>query len=54
VLRKILIEGLAHAWSGGDDQFEFNDREGPAASRLIVDFVTQYRCEIDRADRADP
>lgn len=50
VLRKILIEGLAHAWSGGDDHLEFNDAEGPAASRLIVDFVTQHRCEVDRAD----
>jgi len=47
VLRKILITGLAHAWSGGDDHLEFNDAAGPAASRLIVDFVTQYQREID-------
>jgi poly(hydroxyalkanoate) depolymerase family esterase len=43
VLRKILIAGLAHAWSGGDDRLEFNDAAGPAASRLVVDFVTQYQ-----------
>jgi poly(hydroxyalkanoate) depolymerase family esterase len=42
-LRKILITGLAHAWSGGDDRLEFNDAVGPAASRLVVDFVTQYQ-----------
>lgn len=43
VLRKILIAGLAHAWSGGDDRLEFNDAAGPAASRLVVDFVMQYQ-----------
>jgi poly(hydroxyalkanoate) depolymerase family esterase len=43
VLRKILISGLAHAWSGGDDRLEFNAAAGPAASRLVVDFVTQYQ-----------
>jgi poly(hydroxyalkanoate) depolymerase family esterase len=42
-LRQILITGLAHAWSGGDDRLEFNDAAGPAASRLVVDFVTQYQ-----------
>jgi poly(hydroxyalkanoate) depolymerase family esterase len=49
VLRKILIAGLAHAWSGGDARLEFNDGEEPAASRLVVDFVTRYRRDIDRA-----
>ena len=43
VLRKILIAGVAHAWSGGDERLEFNDAAGPAASRLVVDFVTQYQ-----------
>jgi poly(hydroxyalkanoate) depolymerase family esterase len=46
VLRKVLIEGLAHAWSGGDARYEFNDAHGPDASRLILDFVMQYRREI--------
>jgi poly(hydroxyalkanoate) depolymerase family esterase len=41
VLRKVLVEGLGHAWSGGDARFEFNDATGPDASRLILDFVTQ-------------
>jgi poly(hydroxyalkanoate) depolymerase family esterase len=43
VLRKVLIEGLAHAWSGGDARYEFNDAHGPDASRLILDFVMQYQ-----------
>jgi poly(hydroxyalkanoate) depolymerase family esterase len=42
VLRKVLVEGLGHAWSGGDGRYEFNDANGPDASRLILDFVMQY------------
>lgn len=42
VLRKISIAGLAHAWSGGDGRVQFNDAEGPAASRLVVDFIMQF------------
>lgn len=43
VLRKVLVEGLGHAWSGGDSRYEFNEADGPDASRLILDFVMQYR-----------
>ena len=43
MLRKVLVEGLGHAWSGGDARFEFNDAKGPDASRLILDFVMQYQ-----------
>ncbi len=46
VLRKILVEGLGHAWSGGDAQHEFNDAAGPDASRLILDFMTQHHREV--------
>ncbi len=45
VLRKIIVEGLGHAWSGGDARFEFNDAAGPDAGRLILDFVTGYQRE---------
>jgi poly(hydroxyalkanoate) depolymerase family esterase len=43
VLRKILVEKLDHAWSGGDGRHPFNDPEGPDASRLIWDFVRNFR-----------
>jgi poly(hydroxyalkanoate) depolymerase family esterase len=43
VLRGILVEGLGHAWSGGDARHEFNDPNGPDASQLILDFVMQHR-----------
>lgn len=43
VLRQVMVEGLGHAWSGGDDRYQFNDASGPEASRLILDFVMQYQ-----------
>jgi poly(hydroxyalkanoate) depolymerase family esterase len=46
VLRRVLVEGLGHAWSGGDPRHEFNDADGPDASRLILDFVMQYEREL--------
>lgn len=42
VLRKIVVEGLGHAWSGGDMTHDFNDANGPDASRLILDFVMAH------------
>jgi poly(hydroxyalkanoate) depolymerase family esterase len=43
VLRKIVVEDLDHAWSGGDGRHPFNDPQGPDASRLIWDFVKDFR-----------
>lgn len=43
VLRKIIVEGLGHAWSGGDDRHRFNDPQGPDASRIIWEFVSGFR-----------
>lgn len=43
MLREILIEGLAHAWSGGDSRHRFNDPAPPDASRLVWQFVSRFR-----------
>jgi poly(hydroxyalkanoate) depolymerase family esterase len=43
VIRKIIVEGMGHAWSGGDERHPFNDAAGPDASRLIWDFVSRFR-----------
>lgn len=43
MLRSILIDGLGHAWSGGDEREAFNDRSPPDASRLIWDFLSRFR-----------
>jgi poly(hydroxyalkanoate) depolymerase family esterase len=43
LLRSILIDGLGHAWSGGDEREIFNDPRPPDASRLIWDFLSRFR-----------
>ena len=46
LLRSIVIEGLGHAWSGGDERFHFNDAAQPDTSRLIWDFVSRFRRSV--------
>jgi poly(3-hydroxybutyrate) depolymerase len=38
IARRICVDRLGHAWSGGDDAFAYNDPEPPDATRLFVDF----------------
>jgi poly(hydroxyalkanoate) depolymerase family esterase len=48
LLRSILIEGLGHAWSGGDERLRFNDSAQPNTSHLIWDFLSKYRRSVPR------
>jgi poly(3-hydroxybutyrate) depolymerase len=43
LVRSLLVEGLGHAWSGGDPQLAFNDSAGPDASRVILEFLLRHR-----------
>ncbi len=43
LLRSISVDGLGHAWSGGDERHHFNDAAQPDASHLIWDFVSRFR-----------
>jgi poly(hydroxyalkanoate) depolymerase family esterase len=43
VLRKVLVEGLDHAWSGGSGEHPFNDPKGPDASRMIWQFFAGFQ-----------
>jgi poly(hydroxyalkanoate) depolymerase family esterase len=43
MLRSVLIEGLGHAWSGGDPHHKFFDLAGPDASRLVLEFLLPHR-----------
>jgi len=45
VMRKILVQRLGHAWSGGDSRYEFNDADGPDATQLILDFLLPHQRE---------
>jgi poly(3-hydroxybutyrate) depolymerase len=54
LIRQITIEGLAHAWSGGDPRHPFNDAAGPSAAELIWDFVSHHRRQNPVVDVASP
>jgi poly(3-hydroxybutyrate) depolymerase len=51
LLREIIVEGMGHAWSGGDERHRFNDAAGPDASQLIWDFVSGFRGNSSRRSR---
>ncbi|TAG49034.1 MAG: phospholipase [Betaproteobacteria bacterium] len=41
VARSVRVAGLAHAWSGGNPELEFNDARAPDASELIWRFLSR-------------
>lgn len=43
IVRDCRIEGLRHAWSGGDGSIPFHVSDGPDSSRLIYDFFRLHR-----------
>jgi poly(hydroxyalkanoate) depolymerase family esterase len=46
LLRHILIDGLAHAWSGGEARQEYFDSSGPDATRLILQFLLAHPSNV--------
>ena len=42
VIRKVMVAGLGHAWSGGSDHYHYSDPRGPNASELICDFFAEH------------
>jgi poly(hydroxyalkanoate) depolymerase family esterase len=52
LLRKVLVEGLDHAWSGGNGEHAFNDPHGPDASRMIWEFFTDFQRSEQKAPEA--
>ena len=49
LLRKVLVEGLDHSWSGGNGEHAFNDPHGPDASRMIWEFFTDFQRSDQKA-----
>jgi poly(hydroxyalkanoate) depolymerase family esterase len=41
VARHILVDGLGHAWSGGDDRYGYGDPRPPDATALLGAFVRE-------------
>lgn len=42
LIRKVMISGMGHAWSGGVAEIPFNDPYGPNASEIICDFFAEH------------
>ena len=49
LMRKVLVEGLDHSWSGGNGEHPFNDPHGPDASRMIWEFFTDFQRSEQKA-----
>jgi poly(hydroxyalkanoate) depolymerase family esterase len=47
LLRQVIVEGMGHAWSGGNALHPFNDSTGPDASRMIWEFFSEFRRSTD-------
>lgn len=47
--RQATVEGLGHAWSGGDARHEFSDPRGPDALELFARFVRDTEGRADRS-----
>jgi poly(hydroxyalkanoate) depolymerase family esterase len=43
VVRLCRVQGLAHAWSGGDDAVPFHSAKGPDASAMLWEFFRHQR-----------
>ncbi|PQV46393.1 PHB depolymerase family esterase [Paraburkholderia sp. BL21I4N1] len=43
VVRLCRVQGLAHAWSGGDDVIPFHSAKGPEASAMMWEFFKHQR-----------
>jgi poly(hydroxyalkanoate) depolymerase family esterase len=52
VVRMVVVPGLAHAWSGGDDAFPFSDARPPSGSRLLAESIAGWASCRSRSARA--
>ncbi len=43
VVRLCRVQGLGHAWSGGDEAVPFHSSKGPDASSLVWEFFRYQR-----------
>lgn len=49
LVKKVMVDGLDHAWSGGNGEHPFNDPKGPDASRMIWEFFAGFQRSTQKA-----
>lgn len=54
VLEKYMINGMGHAWSGGNTAGSFTDAKGPKSSVLFWNFFKNYTLDGDVEDTTPP
>lgn len=51
LVRHYVVNGMGHAWSGGDPAFAYADPRGPDETAIIWSFLREYRRESARSKR---
>lgn len=48
-IQVLMVEGLQHAWSGGDPGWPYNDPDGPDVSEMLVQAICEPRRDLQGA-----
>lgn len=38
IVKEVIIKNLKHEWSGGNDDYDYNQSKGPDATKMIINF----------------
>ena len=52
VVEQIMVQGMGHAWAGGDKAGTYTDPQGPDASKLMWDFFAAHPMKAAAAKKA--